>query len=230
MKCPHCAHDIHIDFQASHLVTIGDVSADTPLSSVKLRAGNIRQLNCLFGTCPACSHVIVRLAACKAAASPHGVLWSAVVYPRTSGRAPLSDHVPEEFAKDYREAALVLGDSPKASAALSRRCLQHVLWEKAGVKHGNLSQEIQEVLDSGKLPSHLGDAIDVVRNIGNFAAHSLKDTNTGEVIDVEPGEAEWLLDTLEGLFDFYFVQPEVLAKKKAALDKKLADAGKPPSK
>ena len=38
-------------------------------------------------------------------------------------------------------------------------------------------------------------------------------TSTGEVIDVEPGEAEWNLDTLERLFDFHFVQPARLAKK-----------------
>jgi hypothetical protein len=54
--------------------------------------------------------------------------------------------------------------------------------------------------------------------------------NTGEIIDVEPGEAEWLLNVLEGLFDHYFVQPAILAAKKDALNKKLADAGKPPMK
>ena len=31
----------------------------------------------------------------------------------------------------------------------------------------------------------------------NFAAHPIKSMHTGEVIEVEPGEAEWLLDTLE---------------------------------
>jgi uncharacterized protein Smg (DUF494 family) len=36
-----------------------------------------------------------------------------------------------------------------------------------------------------------------------------------------------LLDVLEGLFDFYFVQPAVLQKKRDALNKKLAEAGKP---
>jgi len=35
---------------------------------------------------------------------------------------------------------------------------------------------------------------------------------------------------LEGLFDFYFVQPAISERKRAALDKKLADAGKPPMK
>jgi Domain of unknown function (DUF4145) len=86
------------------------------------------------------------------------------------------------------------------------------------------------VLDSKSLPTHLGEAVDAVRNIGNFAAHPIKSTNTGEIVDVESGEAEWLLDVLEGLFDFYFVQPAMLQKKKQALNKKLADAGKPPMK
>ena len=47
---------------------------------------------------------------------------------------------------------------------------------------------------------------------------------------VEPGEAEWTLDVLDGLFDFYYVQPAVLAARKAALNAKLASAGKPPTK
>jgi hypothetical protein len=49
-------------------------------------------------------------------------------------------------------------------------------------------------------------------------------------VPVELGEADWLLDVIEGLFDFYFVQPSILASKKAALNKKLTDAGKPPMK
>jgi hypothetical protein len=66
-----------------------------------------------------------------------------------------------------------------------------------------------------------------VRLIGNFAAHPIKSKSSGEIVDVEPGEAEWNLDVLESMFDFYFVQPQVLAQKKTALNKKLSDAGKP---
>ena len=43
-------------------------------------------------------------------------------------------------------------------------------------------------------------------------------------------QPELLLNTLEALFDFYFVQPERLAAQRAALDAKLKDAGKPPLK
>jgi hypothetical protein len=46
----------------------------------------------------------------------------------------------------------------------------------------------------------LASAVDAVRNVGNFAAHPIKSKSTGDVLDVEPGEAEWLLDALERLF------------------------------
>jgi hypothetical protein len=40
-----------------------------------------------------------------------------------------------------------------------------------------------------------------------------KSTTTGVILDAEPGEAEWNLDILESLFDFYFVQPALTAKR-----------------
>jgi len=57
-----------------------------------------------------------------------------LVNPKGSNRPPVPPEVPPDFTEDYIEACLVLPDSPKASAALSRRCLQHILGEKAGVK------------------------------------------------------------------------------------------------
>ena len=66
-----------------------------------------------------------------------------------------------------------------------------------------------------------------MRVVGNFAAHPTKSTNSGEIIEVEPGEAEWQLYTLEALFDFYFVRTSELTKKRDALNVKLAAAGKP---
>ena len=69
-----------------------------------------------------------------------------------------------------------------------------------------------------------------MRNIGNFATHPLKNTNSGEIIDVEPEEAEWNLEVLESLFDFYYVQPAISEARKTKLNEKLATAGKPPMK
>lgn len=152
------------------------------------------------------------------------------IWPFLNERGPCPPEVPSVIAEDYLEACLVLPISPKASAALSRRCLQNLLRDAAKVKHSDLSKEIQEVIDSGKLPSQLSDSIDAIRNIGNFAAHPVKSKSTGEIVDVEPEEAKWNLDVLVSLFDFYYVQPSKVAKKREALNAKLSEAGKPPMK
>lgn len=130
-----------------------------------------------------------------------------------------------DIAEDFKEAASVLPKSRKASAALARRCLQSVLTTKGGAKKKNLAEQIDEVI--GGLPSSLGDNVDAVRQIGNFAAHPIKSTSTGEIVEIEENEADWLLDVLEELFDFYYVGPARAASKRDALNQKLADAGKP---
>ena len=152
-----------------------------------------------------------------------------IIYPKFSSRK-VETEVPERYKKDFIESCSVLQFSPKASAALSRRILQDILSEKFEIKSRSLDKQIETFIAMKDTPSYLAKAIDAVRNIGNFAAHPLKDTNTGEIVEVEPGEAEWLLEVLEGLFDFTFVQPIRLEKKKNALNQKLQSIGKPPMK
>ncbi len=151
---------------------------------------------------------------------------SMVLWPRVSSRTPVPPEVPEPYASLTAEAGLILTDSPRASAALSRRCLQHVLREKAGAPKGDLFHEIEWTLADAGLPSHLQEGLHELREIGNMAAHPNKSTATGDYLEVEPGEAEWSLDVLDGLLDFYFVQPEKAAARKAALD---AHLGKGPT-
>jgi Domain of unknown function (DUF4145) len=108
--------------------------------------------------------------------------------------------------------------------------LQSVLRDEFKIKHASLAQEIEEFIQRKDVPSYLTEAVDAVRNIGNFAAHPLKDTNTGEMVEVEPGEAEWLLEVNESLFDFAFVQPKRLEERKKNLNAKLSAMGKPAMK
>ena len=219
MKCPHCQ-------TAFHGNPISIPLADDPDGSWVV----VKHM------CPVCGRIVIEIVcADQTTGAGQGLFFTGVRkrflgYPRVSSRPPPPPEVPKEFAEDYIEAALVLADSPKASAALSRRCLQHVLREKAGVKHSDLAKEIDQVISGNLLPTHLAEAIDAIRSIGNFAAHPIKSTASGEVVSVEAGEAEWNLDVLDGLFDFYFVQPDLLKKRRAALNAKLAAAGKPPVK
>lgn len=224
MKCPHCLVDFN-DQQTMWSVVLGE-DAD---NSWLLRRRH----------CPTCRRFVFSLENGELPQPPAqgsiGGRLSVVsrtieVWPRGASRAPVPGEVPPSIAEDYKEACLVLADSPKASAALSRRCLQHLLRQAAGVKPGDLSDEIQQVLDTNKLPSLIAENIDAVRNIGNFAAHPIKSKSTGEIVDVEPNEAEWNLDVLESLFDLYYVLPAKAKARKDALNKKLGDAGKPPAK
>jgi len=43
--------------------------------------------------------------------------------------------------------------------------------------------------------------------------HPIKSERPGEVVEVEPGEADWNLDVLEALFNYYFVQPTAIKGK-----------------
>lgn len=147
-------------------------------------------------------------------------------FPANPPERPVPAEVPDPYKQDFVEACLVLNLSPKASAALSRRNLQAILRDKAGTTK-DLFDQIEEVIASGKLPSHIADDLHAVRNIGNFAAHEIKSKVTDAIVEVEAGEAEWNLDVLESLFDFYFVEPTKAAQRKAALNKKLKEAGKP---
>ena len=226
MKCPHCRAAFHEVFTET---TIYDFAGNA------LRDKNGYWL-VTAQVCPECGNAIVflvnhePLATVVRGTATKEIHSKTLVYPRAPSRPIPSSDIPDELSSDFIEASLVLADSPKASAALSRRCLQALLRNHAGVKHGKLVEEIEELLNSGKLPSHIAKAVDAVRNIGNFAAHPEKNQQTGQIVDVEPGEAEWLLDTLEALFDFYFVQPKLLERKREELDAKLKDAGKKPMK
>ena len=130
-----------------------------------------------------------------------------VVLPRIVAGRPVPSEVPLEFSVDYREACLILADSPKASAALSRRCLQTILREKTEVPHKDLYGEVRWVIENAGLPSLLVEVLDIPREIGNVGTHPMKNLETGMIADVERWEAEWCLEIIEALYEHYFVAP-----------------------
>lgn len=219
MKCPHCLVAFHENWRQT---VLGDDADSSWLVETTI--------------CPACERMTVALVkALKLVEYGGGVLGynplsKTYVRPKGVARAPVPVEVPSEIAALFFEAVAVFPESASASAALSRRCLQQVLRDYAKVKAQDLSREIDELLQRNTLPSHLAESIDAVRHIGNFAAHPIKSQVSGQILEVEPGEAEWTIEVLEMLFDFYFVQPELARKKRDALNAKLKTAGKPPLK
>lgn len=228
MKCPHCNTAFAESFTYSQVVGFSQVTSRTG-QAVAPPVAWFAQVQ----RCPECQEAIIYLRRCQGGPqyqNQHPQTWPVTLdflaYPRSGSRV-IPSEVPSPYRDDFSEACKVLGDSPKASAALSRRCLQAILRDKGGTSKRDLADQIDEVIQSGKVPPHVQGELDAVRVIGNFAAHPTKSTATGEIIEVEAGEAEWNLDVLESLFEFYFVQPGLTDKRKAALNVKLKAAGKP---
>ncbi len=148
------------------------------------------------------------------------------VYPDEAARKPIHPSVPEGLANDYTEACLVLPISPKASAALSRRCLQLLIHKEFNIDKGYLWKEIKELRESGQLPEYIAKPIDEIRKLGNYAAHPNEDEKTGEIIDIEPQEADWLLEIIEDLFDHCYAKPAETKKRMEAVKEKYEAQGK----
>lgn len=115
------------------------------------------------------------------------------------------DYIPSPIIADYVEACKILNDSPKASATLSRRCLQGMIRDFWSISEKNLFDEIKAIKD--RVDPLTWQAIDAVRSIGNIGAHMEKDINL--IIDVESGEAELLIGLIETLIkDWYITKHE----------------------
>lgn len=123
------------------------------------------------------------------------------IYPETIYKH-FPDYVPEPIRNDYVEARIIQQKSPKASATLSRRCLQGMIrdfWKVTG--KNSLFAEIDAIKEL--VPASQWAAIDATRKIGNIGAHMEKDVNT--IIDVEPSEADSLLQLIELLIDKWYI-------------------------
>lgn len=209
--CPHCKIANRFEEATDH--------NENPYSSMNITSGS------------ADHNEILKLCRCTNPICGKNIIFFGgnMIHPLGSTRPPCPGEVPTGIAEDYKEACLVEHLSPKASAALARRCLQNMLRERGiKVESQKLFDEIAEAMKN--LPPHLSGAIDSIRHIGNFASHPIKSKNTGLIVGVEPGEAEWNLDVIEQLFDFYYVQPVRTKSKKAALNVKLTATGKPKMK
>jgi hypothetical protein len=111
------------------------------------------------------------------------------------------DYIPEPIVQNYEEACLIKDLSPKASATMSRRCLQGIIRDFWGIIKDNLKNEIEAI--KNKCDPLTWEAIDSTRKIGNIGAHFEKDVNL--IVDIEPKEAERLINLIEVLFRDWYI-------------------------
>lgn len=200
--CPHCERAVTISDEristGSHKLTIKNVIGNRWLRSQYIVCPNP---DCQKFTLVVSLHETNRNQVNNFEIGKKLQQWSLI--PQSSSKH-FPDYVPQAIREDYAEACAICDLSPKASATLSRRCLQGILRDFWKVKPGRLVDEIKEVKD--RIDSITWDAIESVRKLGNIGAHMEKDINV--IVDVDPDEAALLIGLVETLLKEWYVATE----------------------
>jgi hypothetical protein len=114
------------------------------------------------------------------------------------------DYIPEQIRQDYEEACKIVSLSPKASATLSRRCLQGMIRDFHNVEKKNLVDEINAIKND--LGTDIFSALHNLRSIGNIGAHPERDINL--IVEIDEGEAQKLIKFIELLMDKWYIKRE----------------------
>lgn len=213
MKCMHCQVEFHDNLDFAY---IGTDSDQVWLVETNKCAG-----------CGRYNLVLVNSEGESVEHTPINEKNRYPIHPRVMQRPTCHPNVPGDIAQDYIEARLALDYSPRASAALARSALQKLIRNGAGIIPGELAEEMLDLLDSHQLPHHLADLVKGTIIISNFYSNPFKSQNPQAILPVVTAEAELLLEVLEALFDFYYVQPAISAGRWVALKTKLFSEGKP---
>ena len=141
------------------------------------------------------------------------------IYPRNCSARTIQG-LPEPYATDYKEAQLTLEVSPRASAALSRLCLQKLLENEAKIAPANLNKQISEVLEKNLLPGYITQYVDQLRKYDSISNQS--EDSPGDIHQADHNEASVMILMLEVLFDHFIIAPKKFAQTQQTLEEKLS--------
>lgn len=200
--CPYCHRDATI--------TGSNYSRNTHYFDNRNKDGSLGILTQVI-VCPneECKEYAIEAFLCKARRGSYGnelyqsaTLFSWQLKPQSQAKTyPPYIDIPQSIIDDYNEACLIKNLSPKASATLSRRCLQGIIRDFWSISKARLKDEIDEL--QGKIDSTTWQAIDAVRSIGNIGAHMERDINM--IVEVEPNEADLLIGLIEILLKEWYI-------------------------
>ena len=199
--CPYCNRD----------TTIVSSNFSESVSFLKIpNKDGLRSLTVFWTICPnsECKRLSLFTTLSKARNKPnYADNWESTEFIKSWRLLPESyakvfpNYIPTQIIQDYTEACGIVDLSPKASATLSRRCLQGIIRDFWGISKPRLVDEINAIKD--KIDPLTWQAIDAVRSIGNIGAHMEKDINL--IIDVEQNEAGILINLIELLLKEWYI-------------------------
>ena len=227
-QCPHCLAWSSLDDEQYKVERVDiDGNADG-LSALIVRVIICKNARCRKATLTADLYGMVPYQFAAGTGTKLGVVRSYPLVPDSMAK-PQPSYIPQPIVAAYQEAVLIVALSPKASATLSRRCLQGMIRNFFSISKRSLADEIDAIKDHTS--EDVWQAIDALRKIGNIGAHMEKDINV--IVDVDEDEARLLLSLIEQLFDDWYVtrhkrEERLAAIKQTAAEKASQKKGMPP--
>lgn len=132
-----------------------------------------------------------------------------MIYPRSSSLPDPNEDMNDEIKELYREAVLIFQDSPRASAALLRLCVQKLCVELG--EKGNLNTSIKNMVAKG-LNAQIQQALDYCRVIGNEAVHPGKIN-----IEDDTDQVSILFDLVNDIAQEMITKPKEMREKYSSL-------------
>lgn len=176
-----------------------------------------------FYKCPSCQKPILYA---KGVGESTAALNSQIL--PISSAIQFPEYIPQQIRQDYEESCAIVSLSPKASATLSRRCLQGMIRDFWNVKSTSLFKEIEALQNN--IPVAQWNVLNGIRRIGNIGAHMEKDVNL--IVDIEPEEAQKLIKLIEMLMRDWYInrhEQEELYAEICSIDSDLQSKRKQPS-
>lgn len=138
--------------------------------------------------------------------------WPELRYPRNSY---LPDVVPGSVRMIYQEASIVKQNSPSSFALLIRKALEAIC-EDRKTPEGTLAARLKYLANKGEIPPVLADVTEVLRTVGNTAAHGTLEKITAPMT--------WAIDDFfRAVVEYVYVAPNKLEEFRARL-KKMKDS------
>ncbi len=116
-------------------------------------------------------------------------------------------HVPAKYLNEYNEAACVKEISSKSCALICRRILEMILENECSCSDRNLSDKVNTYSAKAPLPALVEKSMRFIVGAGNAMAHDKKNQND-DLIRLQAGDCDKLLEALETVFDHIFVRPK----------------------
>lgn len=198
-ECRFCGNKTKLDIVASY-VDSEEVTYYDEMNGVELEEW-ISDTNWMIVKCCVCNNISIGTDYIDKNLARYDQSYFSIIYPQ---KTYSSYHMPKEIYKAY-EVALKARHLDPALCLLSLRRTLEIICKQQGETSGSLIKKVENLANKGVLPNVLKDASDIVRNLGNAAAH-------GDNVKFSKTEVSQMIKFVETIIEYIYILPEKIQK------------------